>query len=56
MDKQEYIDNMSELMRQMGVLCNMNVEVVPCEDCPFDKYCTAIIDDGLDGPEDWIDR
>lgn len=50
MERQNFIDNMAELMRQMGELCGQSDDVTICDECPFDRYCNVLVDAGYDLP------
>ena len=46
---------MTEGMRLIREACNTNVEWDKCKECPFDKYCTALMDENLIDPFEGLD-
>ena len=52
MTKQEFIDNMSEVIRQLSWTCKQN-EDWSCHDCPFYICCEALRNAGVVTPDNW---
>ena len=46
----DWKQKMVEGMRLMREACNANGEWDKCKECPFDKYCTALMDENLVDP------
>ena len=49
-----WIEKMKKGMEMISEACQENREWTKCRFCPFDKYCTALMEakliDGFDGP------
>lgn len=55
MTKQEFIDNMSEVMRQLSFVCKQNEDWKDwsCHDCPFYICCDILRHAGIVTPDNW---
>ena len=42
-------------MKQIQEACQENKEWCKCKECPFDEYCTALMDEELIDPLEGID-
>ena len=51
----DWKQKMTEGMRLMREACNANGEWNKCHHCPFDRYCTALMVDGLIDPFEGLD-
>ena len=58
----DWVSEMRAGMDMMAKACKKNEDWAKCSDCPFDEYCTILMDrsikDGHDydtySPENWI--
>lgn len=46
----DWKQKMTEGMRLISEACNANDEWDKCKECPFDAYCTALMDENLIDP------
>ena len=51
---ESWIEEMKEGMEMISKACKKNSEWTKCQKCPFDSYCTALMEaelvDPFDGP------
>lgn len=48
----KWINHMKEAMKAVEAACAENTMWDRCRECPFDDYCTALMDAELFGPRD----
>ena len=49
----EWIDKMKMAMETLINTCNENMYWADCSKCPFDDYCTAVLEHGMGTPDKW---
>lgn len=52
-DKNKWIRKMNLAMQVLVDACGENDEWPKCQHCPFDNYCTTLIEAGYGNPCEW---
>lgn len=52
-DENKWIRKMNLAMKTLIDVCKENEVWAGCQYCPFDDYCTALIEVGYRSPDEW---